>query len=440
MDAGRRRQIFALALPIIGGMISQNALNLVDTAMVGRLGDSALAAVGVGSFAFFIAMSVVVGIGVGVQAMAARRFGEGRGEETAVALNGGILLSIVVGLPLLVMLFSTVTDVFHLLNQDPEVAMHAVPYLQVRILAIIGVGINHSFRGYWNGINKSWLYMFTLVFMHAGNVFLNWVFIFGNLGAPALGVMGAGLASAYATYIGTFIYFGLGFVYARKGGFLKGLPSKEELVTMLRLAIPAGLQQVFFFLGVLVFLWIVGKIGTPELAALNVLIQIVLVAILPSYGFGIAAGSLISQALGRGDPDDAEKWGWQVSGLAMKIIGGVAVFGLIFPDFLLGVFLQDPETLALARLPLQMTAVVIAIDTLGTVLMMALLGAGDATRATVVAVGMQWALFLPAAYIIGPVLGYGLLAVWAAHLVYRSVQSFVFAALWKGGKWKEIQI
>ena len=92
----RLRTILVLSLPIMGGMASQNVLNLVDTAMVGALGPTALAAVGLASFANFMAMAFVMGLSSGVQAMAARRNGQGRESETAVPLNGGLLLAVAI--------------------------------------------------------------------------------------------------------------------------------------------------------------------------------------------------------------------------------------------------------------------------------------------------------------------------------------------------------
>jgi Na+-driven multidrug efflux pump len=90
----RRRRILTLALPIIGGMVSQNVLNLVDAYMVGHLGDVSLAAVGAGGFLNFVTTAFILGVSAGVQAMSARRVGEGRVHETAVPLNGGLLLAL----------------------------------------------------------------------------------------------------------------------------------------------------------------------------------------------------------------------------------------------------------------------------------------------------------------------------------------------------------
>ncbi|MEJ2523861.1 MAG: MATE family efflux transporter [Gammaproteobacteria bacterium] len=222
----RRHRIVGLALPIVGAMVSQNVLNLVDTAMVGTLGDAALAAVGIGGFATFMFMALLLGISTGVQVMAARRKGEGKLSETAVPLNGGLLLVFIVAPVLSAVLFQAVPHVYPWLNSDPAVIEQGVPYLQARVLAILFVGANFCFRGYWNGVDLPRLYMTTLIVMHASNIFMNWVCIFGNLGAPALGAAGAGVASALSTVVGFSLYIFLGLRHAREAGFLAEVPSR----------------------------------------------------------------------------------------------------------------------------------------------------------------------------------------------------------------------
>ena len=102
-------------------MVSQNVLNLVDTYMVGSLGDAALAAVGMGGFANWLAMAFITGLATGVQAMSARRLGEGKTEEMAVPLNGGLLQAIVLGVPMSLLAVHFASDLFPLLVNDPEV-------------------------------------------------------------------------------------------------------------------------------------------------------------------------------------------------------------------------------------------------------------------------------------------------------------------------------
>jgi MATE family multidrug resistance protein len=438
--SSRRREILGLAVPIIGGMISQNVLNLVDTAMVGTLGDAALAGVGMASFANFLAAAFITGLSAGVQAMASRRKGEGRDDETAVPLNGGLLLAVGLAVPWSLLLLGLAPLAFPLLVDDPAVVAEGVPYLQARLLGMAGVGMNFAFRGYWNGVKLSKLYMRTLVVMHVANIALNYTLIYGHFGFPALGATGAGIGTAASTYLGTATYVFLGVRHARAAGFLRGIPDRASMLTMLRLAVPAGFQQFFFAAGMTAFFWIVGKVGTRELAAANVLVNLLLVCILPGIGFGLAAATLVGQALGARDPEAARGWGWEVSKLAAGTIAVVALPAAIFPDLFLGLFLHDAETLALARAPLRLVALFMALDTVGMVLMNALLGAGATRSVMVVSVVMQWVFFLPLAYLVGPVLGWGLLGVWALQMIYRVLQSGIFAWIWQRGSWASIRV
>jgi multidrug resistance protein, MATE family len=421
-------------------MVSQNVLNLVDTAMVGTLGDVALAAVGLGSFSNFVASAFITGMATGVQAVAARRLGEGRLSETAIPLNGGLLAAGLMALVWSGILYWMVPSLFPYLSADPEVVETGVPYLQVRLVGMVGLGMNFAFRGYWNGVSRSRLYLSTIVIMHVVNIFGNWVLIWGNLGAPEMGAVGAGVASTISVYVGTAVYIGLGLKYALKGGFLRGLPDLESLRAMLKLAIPAGVSQEFMAAGFLTFFWIIGQVGTAELAAASVLQNLAMVALLPGLGFGLAAASLVGQSLGRKDAADAKRWGWDVVKVAAIVMGLLGLPMLLVPDMVLSGFLHEPETLALARLPLQLTGATIMADAVGFVLLNALFGAGDARTVMIVGLVCQWVIGLPLAYIAGPVAGLGLVYVWGAQILYRGLQAGIFAVIWSRGRWASIKV
>jgi len=421
-------------------MLSQNVLNLVDTAMVGTLGNAALAGVGLGGFANFLFSAFILGLSAGVQAMAARRVGQGRLTETAIPLNGGLLLARFIAVPWSATLITFAPEYFPLLASDAAVVEQGVPYLRARLFAMFAMGMNFAFRGYWNAVDKSILYMRTLISMHVVNIFLNWVLIFGNLGAPELGAAGAGVASAIATVFGTASYFLLGRGYARDAGFLRGLPNRETMSTIIRLAAPAGLQQFFFAAGMTVFLMLVARMGTPELAATKVIIDLILVGILPGIGFGLAAASLAGQALGRGNPDDAKQWGWDVTKMAVVVVGALSVPAVLVPEWILSGFIHEPSTLALAKDPLRLVAGFLFIDAVGMVLMNALMGVGDVKRVMLIATSFQWLIFLPLVYLFGPVMGLGLVTVFAVQVIYRGLQSLTFAFMWKGGRWQSIEL
>ncbi len=436
----RLKAILALALPIVGGMASQNVLNLVDTAMVGRLGPEALAAVGIASVASFVAVAFIMGLSSGVQAMAARRLGEGKVEEMALPLNGGLLIAVCLAVPCSALLIWGVPDVFPLLHSDPEVIGQGTSYLQVRLIAMAAVGMNFAFRGYFNGVNRSALYLRTLLVMHAVNIGLNYVLIFGKLGFPELGTTGAAVGTTVATYVGTATYLVLGLKHARGAGFATRMPTWETTRTMVRLSVPAGLQQVFMAAGFLTLFWIVGRLGTAELAAVNVLINLTMVTMLPGLGLGMAAASLVGQALGRGDPDDARRWGWDVVKVAVTGMVPLGLPMLLAPEILVLLFTTDPGTAEAARLPLQIVGASILLDAVGLVLLNALLGAGDAGTVMRVSVSLQWGLFLPAAFLVGPWLGYGLVGIWVAQLVQRAAQATIFGLIWRRGRWADVRV
>ncbi len=440
MNTVRYRTILRLALPIMGAMLSQNVLNLVDTAMVGVLGPVALAAVGIGGFATFVGTAVVIGLASGVQIMVARRKGEGRESEIAVPLNGGLLLALAAGVPLSVALLLLAPAIFPVLIGDADVIGQGVPYFQARLWGILAVGMNFAFRGYWTGINRPGLYMRTLLIVHGCNVAISYVLIFGKLGMPQMGTLGAGIGTTVSLFIGSGIYVLLGWRHARQGGFLRRLPDLGAMAVMVRLAVPSAVQQFLFAAGFMVFFWIIGQVGTAELATATVLVNLVLVAVLPAIGLGLAATSLVGQALGRGDAADAGRWGWDVCRLAALLIGAIGLVGIALPDVLLSAFLHDPALLDLGRAPLILTGVLIAADAVGIVLLQALLGAGDAARMMVVAVTAQWIIGLPAAWFAGPYLGLGLFWVWATFEGYRVLQSLVFAGLWTRGRWALIRV
>lgn len=421
-------------------MVSQNLLSIVDTAMVGYLGDAALAAVGLSGFVVYMCQALVMGISTGVQSSAARRHGEGRPQRAAAALNAALLMVLVAAPVFSLVVIQLAGPVYPYLNPDPAVIGHGVPYLEWRLGAIVFVGMNFAFRGYWNALDMSRLYMNTLIIMHACNIFLNYVLIFGHLGAPAYGVAGAGMASAISMGIGTLVYLYLGFRHIEKGAFLQRIATTHEAAALVRVSLPAGLQQLFFAAGLVAMFWILGRIGTPELAAANVLITVLLFAILPGIALGIACTTLVGQALGRRDPDDAYRWAFDVSKLSMLLLSVLGLPMWLVPDLVSSIFIHEESTRELARWPMRIMGLTMPIEAIGFSFMHGMLGAGDARRVMLVSIGTQWLIFLPLAWLIGPVLGFGLVGVWLLQGGSRALQSFLFVELWRGRKWQHIDM
>ncbi|MDD3764378.1 MAG: MATE family efflux transporter [Nevskiales bacterium] len=440
MSAHRRREVLGLALPILGGMTSQNLLNLVDAWMVGALGPAALAATGMGGFLNFMAVAAIIGFSPAVQAIAARRIGEGRNDEVAAPLNGGLLLSLLLGVPISVVLIAAAPAIFGLLIDDPAVVSEGTPYLQWRLVAVAAVGMNFSFRGYWSAVKLTRMYMRTLISMHVLNVAFSYTLIHGLFGLPQMGTAGAGLGTTLAVFAGTLMYLWQGLRHARGGGFLQRMPTPEQFTGLLRLGLPSSVQQLLFSSGFAALFWIIGQVGTDELAVANVLVTITLTAILPGIALGIAAATLAGQALGRNQADDAYRWAWDTYRVGAWIFGALAVVMLLLTDPVLALFLRDPELVALGRVPLRLIGAGILLDGLGLIMMQALLGVGASAFVMIVASGLQWLVFLPAAWLLGPGLGLGLQAIWIAMMSYRLLQAALFVRAWRQRAWVRIRV
>ncbi|MBM7335344.1 MAG: MATE family efflux transporter [Alcanivorax sp.] len=439
-DLARSRRILALALPIMAAMASQSLMNLVDAAMVGSLGGQALAGVGLGGYAAFMSISVVIGLGAGVQAMVARRKGEGDPRHYAVPLNAGLVLGLLLAVPISLLFWAASAPAMAVLAPDAGTAAVASDYLNMRLLSVWAVAMNFGYRGYWNGINRPGVYMRTLVMTHVANVVLSYGLIFGHFGLPALGAAGAGLGTSLALYLGSLMYLAQTWHSGRAHGFLREWPPALTFRHILRVSVPNGVQQFFFAGGLTLLFWVIGRVGTEEVAVAHILITLILFLILPAIGLGLAAASLVGQALGRGDTDDAYRWGWDVTRVAMVLLFILALPMWLTPDWILGVFLKQPALVELGRLPLMITGLAICLDGVAIVFTQALLGAGAARSVMIVTLAVQWFFFLPLAYIIGPVLGYGLLGIWLAQAVQRLITSVLLCGLWIRRGWAAIEL
>jgi len=440
MTPERRRDILQISLPIVAGMTSQNLLNLVDAWMVGALGATALAAVGLASFVNFMAVSFLTGFSPAVQTLAARRVGQGRMTEVAVPLNGGLRLSLWIGVPLAVLGWWGAEALMTLLTPDAAVIVEGEGYLQWRLLSVAAVGMNFCYRGYWSAIKRTQVYMVTLFVMNALNVPISFGLIHGLWGLPQMGTAGAGLGTSISVLIGTAFYVIYAYRHARPHGYLRAVPSADENRALLRLGVPNAVQQLMFSGGFTVLFWMIARIGTAELAVSHILITLMLTLILPSVGFGIAAATLASQALGRGDVDDAAQAAWDTYRIALWVYLAAGLPMVLAPEWLLGWFLHEPATLALGVVPLQLLGLMMAGDGLGIILMQALLGAGASRYVMWVATGLQWGLFLPLVGWLGPVSGLGLTVVWLAMAAYRLLQAGFFVVAWRRRHWARIQL
>ena len=413
---------------------------LIDLAMVGRLGNNAIAALGLSVFSNTLVLSFVSGIAPAVQGIVARRAGEGSKEPKCVPLNSGLLIALIVGIPLTVFCWLFAPLFFSLISSDPGVTKIGVPFLRSLYVGIVAVGMNCAFKGFWAGMERPNVYMLIVLVMNVLNTLLNYVLIFGHFSAPAMGATGAAVSTVLSLYTGVIINTVVAYLCCRRSGFLSFKPQRSLFARLIKLALPATIQDFFLSASYIVFFWMVGQVGTVELAGANVLVRLTMVLFLLAMSLGMASATLVSKAVGEGDFAGATQWGWDAGKLGVI---GITLLGLplfIFPQAFLSIFLTDLHAISIAVAPLRIVAATSGIGSMIYILAYTLYSVGDGTRVTMVSFGTQWVFFLPAVWIVGPYLRYGLLQIWLVHMVHGMIGAGLITAIWADGRWKKIKI
>lgn len=436
----RIRTILSLGLPIIGTMFSQSLINLVDTLLVGQLGESALAAVGAGNYAIFVSFGLISGLSAAIQAQVARRRGEGVGNLLE-PVCGGFLIALLFALPLCILLSLEAGNIMPVFQADHAVTEAAALYFAIRVLSLPAAVLNLSYRGFWNGIRESGAFFRLLLFTHLCNAIISYILIYGLLGFPPLGVAGAATGTLIAMYLGAILNHYFIRQRARQAELRFRLPSRQGFFRLIRLAIPDSAQQTCFALGMSLMFWLIARLGSEAMAVAHVLINISLVLILPGIGLGMASTTLVSHALGAGKQQEAWRWGLDVALLACAILALLSVPVLVFPELFLGPFLGSDETLVkLAVLPLQLAGVGIIIESFALVLTQSLLGAGANKTVLAIRFSTLWLFMLPGIWLVTHDGNASLTAVWCVLLLQKLLISTALLIIWQRRHWDQISI
>ncbi|MBG91120.1 MAG: hypothetical protein CL521_04815 [Actinobacteria bacterium] len=409
--------IMSLATPIILSMFSQNLLTLVDTMMIGYLGNVALAAAGIGGFLNYLLISAAIGLSTGIQALTARQMA--KGDRSSLFLTQGNRFILWIGIPLTILMWVLTEPIMGLLSQDPDVIRQGSDYFHWRVLGIALMGIQIAYRGFWTGIHSPMNYFKILLVTHALNIGLNFLLIFGGLGIPALGLIGAGIGSSLSLLIGDAILW-LHLKHKESNGQINAVAAtSNERSALIKYSLPLCLQELGFSLGIFVFLWIIAQLGTEALAIGNVLITISLTAILPGVGFGIAAVTLTSHAIGAKEFSKVKQWTKETAMIGGGGIFLLAMLGLLLAEPILSLFIKDSTTLLTAIPLFRLDCLFIGFQVTSIILLHALKGMGYTRLVLLIILLSQWGLQLPFAYLIGVHLSYSLLGIWMVSVSFQ---------------------
>ncbi|MBI3178183.1 MAG: MATE family efflux transporter, partial [Deltaproteobacteria bacterium] len=264
------RHIVRVALPVVVGMLTQTAINILDTVMVGRL-PKEIANPGQAGIGLALPMMWLVGgflssVWVGTQAITSRRAGEGNDRQAGRALTNSLLISTSTGFIFCLTAYHIAPPLIGALYADPTVVALGTDYLQIRLLGVLAMACTFSFKSFFDGIGRTRVFMVVAMIMNVTNVALNFLLIYGNetLGVPMLGVAGAAWASAIGAYTGLALLALWSFRPALVKRYHHYNPlqiSVRVVREIIRLSLPNGLATVVVMVGFSTFYWIVGKVS-----------------------------------------------------------------------------------------------------------------------------------------------------------------------------------
>ncbi|MCA9784066.1 MAG: MATE family efflux transporter [Calditrichaeota bacterium] len=439
------RQIIPLAVPMIISQMSQTLVGLVDTWMVSQLGVAALAATGLSGVAVWMVMGSAGELSTGTQVITARRAGQGREADAALTLRESLALAVLLGLVVGLLTHALIPAWFNWILKNPQDPLYddCVIYSRLRMLGLLPFLLISSLRGYFNGLGDSREHMRIALVINAANVVLNWVFIWGHLGSPAMGVAGAGLASSLSTALGALLFLGripARRVFTAHGMHLLGPIRWPDIRQLVSLSMPAAMQTLLAMAGFTVFISLMNHIGTTEVAATNLIISIMSVSFMPGYGIGMAASTLIGQKLGAGLPGQAREAGDMAQRLGMLLMGSLGILFLLMPDLLLRAFSQDPGVLAAGRGPLRLMGAVQAFDALAMATAGCLRGSGMTVFVAWSEIAVNWLFFIPFTYVCVKIWQTGILLPFLGLALYLVLLALILQWQWRRDLWQHQRV
>lgn len=432
--------ILQLAWPAIASNLAFSVVGLVDIKIVGSLGASAVAATTTGHRMFWVLQAVLIAITAGTTALVARAWGAGDRIEAARVTKASMVICVGMALVFTLPAVLFAEQLAGIFKLDPETLALAASFIRMISLFnaafAIAMVIGAALRAAGDTMTPLVIGLVTNVV----NIFLVYGLVFGRFGLPAMGVVGAALASGLAFSTGALISLVLWLrgwlrVDYRADGWL----TTKRLRQIFNIGYPAGLEQGAMQLGFIIFLWIVSLYGTEPYAAYGIGVQLLSFSFVVGFGFTIAASTHVGQRLGADDPEGARESGWSAvryAVITMVVLGATVVF---FAEPLARFLIDDPEVVRLTVIFIYILGAaqpLMAVDfTLGG----ALRGAGD-TRFPLLTTLIGLVLVRGSVAAVFAWLEFGVEWIFAALLLDYVVKSSLLAWRFRSGAWQHIKL
>lgn len=401
------RLTLALALPMIVGQVSQMLIGLSDNAFIGRVGTVELAAAAFthGIFGMFYIVGIGLLLPVGV--FTARDHGAGDDASCAAWLRHGRAMSLVVGLAAFAVLAGLSTQL-HRFGQPPEVVAVMKPFYLLIAASLIPALYFQVQRQYLDALGRPWVGTSIMLADIALNALLNWMFIWGKLGAPALGLTGSGVATLIARAAA------VGFIalWLRREKQVTGGLEWARFRAMLQMGVPAGGSLLFESGAFAAAALMMGWLGATALAAHQIALSCASLTFMVPLGLSMAASIRISKALGSGRSDALRAIGFGVLGLSGVIMLVFAVVFMMGGALLARGFTADAAVITLAAQLLVVAALFQMFDGTQVVAAGALRGLTDVKVPTIITFVAYWLVSLPMGYLLAFHTRLGPLGIW----------------------------
>ena len=390
------RALVRLALPVVLVQVGLMSLGAVDTLMVGRVSAPDLAAVALGNVYFFSCVIFGMGVLFALDPVIAQAMGAGDHEGIARGLQRGLLLATLLAVLASILLLPA-HAALTFARQPAEVVPLAAGYALATIPGILPFYVFTALRQTLQAMGRVAPIVWTILIINVVNAFLNWVLIYGNLGAPALGAVGTGWASSISRFlmVGALLAFSWPALRPYLNRFRPEALARAPMVRMVRLGVPIGLQMQFEFGAFGLAGLMAGWLGTVAVAGHQIALNLSAMTFMVPVGIGQATAVLVGQAVGRADPPGARRAA--VGGLMLGVgfMGCTAVLFTLAPTLLARAYTPEVAVVALAASLLPIAAVFQVFDGIQIVSASILRGVGDTRVPMIVNLVGFFALGLP---------------------------------------------
>jgi len=436
--AGSVREAWKLAFPTIIGQLSTTLMWTADTILLGRVGKVEIAAAGLGGVLIWTLYTFFVGGVHAVNTFVAQAKGGGRPRECSVFAWQGIYFSIA-GSAVLLLVAWKFDWLLSLARPAPEVIEECLRYSRIRMAGSFFVLASFSMMSFFRGIGDVRTPMVAAILANVLNVGLDILLIFGVGPFPRLTTYGAGLATALA-HVFSFTLLMIVFLRPRLAALYHTRTDHPfhpaQMLRLLKVGVPMGLQFFQDMGSFAVFMAIMGRLGTNQLAASQIALQILSFSYMPGAGIGRAATTLVGQYLGAGRAAMAEKCGWVVVRMNFVYSLGIAMIFLLLGEPIVRVFNGDPSVVEAGIRIMPLLALFQIMDALQMAYAGALQGAGDTTFTLIAYAVSSWLIFVPLALLFAYPLGWGMPGGWAGGAIHLTVLSAALTLRFRGNAWK----